>query len=116
MTTQEQRTEYRQRIEAARHQLTPERAWDWEGDQLTDALMAVDIVANTVMNEAKKNPVQAQPGFLWEPPTNRYLFVQTMHDVGRAVMDKLIGAGWVPPSRMSASENVTPHTEGEVTL
>lgn len=84
--------------------LGPARARDWDQVARTDAMVAMDVVAQTVMAEAKKNPVERQPAFLAAPAMNTYLFGQTTHDVGREVMDALIKAGWVPPSRISVLE------------
>lgn len=102
MTTQDQRVEYLRRTEVARERFTPASARGWEGDALTDVFIAVDLVAQTIETEARKNPVEQRPGFLWEPPGSRYIFGQTMHDVGKAVMDALIKAGWTPASRTTA--------------
>lgn len=82
----------------------PTQAHTWPQAERTDALIAVDLVAQTVETEAKKNPVQQQPAYLGYPAMNSYLFGQTMHDVGKAVMDELIRAGWVPPSRVREPE------------
>lgn len=100
MSTQEQRAEYLRQSEATRQRFTPTGAQTWQGDALTDALIAVDLVANTVMTEAKKNPVQHRESYLGYPAMNSYLFGQTTHDVGKAVMDELIRAGWTPASRV----------------
>lgn len=86
---------------------TPTNSQTWEPDARTDAVFAVDIVAQVVLAEAKKNPVERREAFLGYPAMNSHLFGQSMHDVGRAVMDALIKAGWRPSHRhpVSTSEN-----------
>lgn len=58
----------------------------------------VNLVANTFITEAKKNPVDpATPP--WLAVQTRHLLGPTEHDIARAVLDALTAAGWRPPTR-----------------